>query len=150
METKISFSTDSDGFLSQECPACKGRFKAKFGDGSPEPISWCPYCSHHGRDCWWTPEQAEYIKAVAMGMASDHIGDQLDKMARRINSSSKSGILKMTMKTKRGHRPTPTAPPEPDLDMPIQEFLFCGEHIKHDRSASKLFCVICGKENNIS
>ena len=62
---QINFPTDADGYLSQECPSCEQRFKVLFGEGSEEPISFCPYCGHKGRDCWYTKDQVEYINAVA-------------------------------------------------------------------------------------
>jgi hypothetical protein len=33
---------------------CDQRFKVRFGEGSQEPISFCQYCGHRGRDCWHT------------------------------------------------------------------------------------------------
>lgn len=58
---EVSFPTDSDGYLSQECPSCEQIFKVVFGEGSEEPISFCPYCGHSGRDCWYTKPQVEYM-----------------------------------------------------------------------------------------
>lgn len=65
---EIGFPTDSDGFLSQECPSCEQQFKVCFGEGSDEPISYCPYCGHKGQQCWYTSEQVEHLSAVAQSV----------------------------------------------------------------------------------
>ncbi len=152
MEIPISLATDSDGFVSQECPACNGRFKTKFGEGSSEPISFCPYCSHMGQQCWWTPEQAEYIQEVGQQAASEMVSKELGKMAKGFNQKSSSGFLKVKMDVKSSRGRTPTAPAEPDLDMPIIEFDCCGEHIKYNAAeeTKSLCCVICGKDHPLS
>jgi hypothetical protein len=152
MDIPISLHTDSDGFVSQECPACLGRFKTKFGEGSAEPISFCPYCSHLGRDCWWTPEQAEYIRDVGQQAASELISKELGKMAKDFSRKSGSGLLKVKMDVRSSRGPTPTAPSEPDLDMPIFEYGCCGEHIKYSAAEGiqNLCCIICGKDHPLS
>jgi hypothetical protein len=66
MEIQASLAGDDDGFLSRECPTCSGRFKASIRDGSIV-VRYCPYCGHEGAACWWTPEQLEYMRAIAVG-----------------------------------------------------------------------------------
>lgn len=136
----VSLQTDDDGFLSQECPSCKRRFKAKFSEGSDQPISFCPYCGHNDTGCWWTPEQAEYLSAIA---AEEIVGPELKKMAREFNRKSSGGLISMNMKV--SHSPTPRAPVEPDVNWPMVSFECCGERIKHDGQNSELRCIICGK-----
>ena len=92
---EVSFPTDSDGFLSQECPSCGQRFKVVLGEGSEEPISYCPYCGFNGNDCWYTPEQVEHIQAVAANVA---IAPELKKIERQLKQASK-GFLKIDMKS---------------------------------------------------
>ena len=142
MEKTISFATDKDGFVSQECPSCSGRFKVQFGEGSDKPISFCPYCSHHGQDCWWTPEQAEYIQQVAQNMATQVIDRELDNMARSINHSGRGNITMTRSARRRGN--TPNRPEELDLDLPITEFACCGERVKLFESEAPISCIICG------
>ena len=150
MDVSISMNTDCDGFLSQECPACTGRFKAKFGEGSDQPISFCPYCCHMGQRCWWTPEQAAYIGAMGQNAASGLVADELDKMAKKINRQSKSGLIKIKMTTERARPQRAVAPAEPDDKMSVFDFPCCGERIKHNSVQDKLFCVICGNEHTVS
>jgi hypothetical protein len=75
----VSFNTDSAGFISQECPRCGRRFKIQPGTGSLRPVSHCAFCEHSATDCWFTPEQAEYLGAVA---THEVLGPQLDKLDR--------------------------------------------------------------------
>jgi len=138
---QISFDTDSDGFLSQECPACHKRFKANFSEGSDQPLSFCPYCAHQGRDCWWTQAQADYI---INAVSNELIDPTMEKMARDFNRKiPKDGLISMKMKYKPG--PRSVAPKEPNEDWPKLLFECCGETIKHDRSMDTLHCVICGR-----
>ena len=136
---KVSFSTDADGFLSQECPSCQQRFKVIFGEGSQEPISHCPYCGYKGQRCWLTQEQSNHVKAVATNIV---IGPELKKLERKIKGSSK-GLLKINMKS---NLPKPSQPPvETDVFFDILHFPCCKETIKVNRQ-QKHFCIICGME----
>ena len=65
MTIELKLNTDSEGFISQECPECGHRFKVKLGDGSPRPVTYCPYCRHKNRESWWTGPQASYIESAA-------------------------------------------------------------------------------------
>jgi hypothetical protein len=136
---QVSFHTDTDGFLSQECPSCEQRFRVLFGEGSEEPISFCPYCGHKGRDCWYTKEQVAYIKAVA---ANRVLGPELKKLESEMKRAS-GGLLKIDMKT---DLPRPGSPPmETDEPLEILRFPCCNETVKltqHERH----YCIICGKE----
>lgn len=142
MEIQIKFVQDDDGFLSQECPACRQRFKATFSGGGSAPLSFCPYCGHKGRDCWWTEAQAEYLGEVA---AAKTIRPELERMAREINR--KSGPLKMKMDPP---GPPPRPPEELDEPWPIFTAPCCGEPIRYDGNYENLRCVICGRETPTS
>lgn len=136
---EIQLPTDSDGYLSQECPSCDQRFKVRFGEGSEEPISFCPYCGHHGHDCWYTQDQVQYIQTVATDVA---LSPELKKLEREMKKSS-GGFLKIDMKTDLSEVGSP--PMETDVTLDILRFPCCNETIKvtrHDRH----FCIICGKE----
>lgn len=115
---EINFSTDADGFLSQECPSCYQQFKIIFGEGSDDPISFCPYCGYNGQQCWWTSEQATYIESVAV--------NELLGSGSSLSQPSATLI-------------------ETDDSYDILRFSCCNETIKAAKY-QKLFCVICGKE----
>lgn len=136
----VSLETDADGFVSQECPSCMRRFKVKFGEGSDRPIGSCPYCSHAGRDCWWTQAQADYFAAVA---GQEVVGPMLDKFARNINRGNRSGSV-LNIKASVNHGPRPIRPSEPNDSMPSMTFACCNERIKHDGASARLHCIICG------
>jgi len=136
---EVSFPTDADGFISQECPSCVHRFKVLFGEGSEKPIAYCPYCGHQGHQCWYTAEQVDYIQAVAV---STTVGPELRKLQRRLGSAS-TGFLKIGMKV---DVPEPGVPPiEFDDPLDIVRFPCCNETVKVNR-ISRIFCIICGME----
>ena len=145
LSTTVTLATDSDGFVSQECPVCARRFKVVFGEGSEQPISHCPYCGHSGQNCWWTQDQADYLTGVA---GEEFVDPLLDDFARRINRSNRPGGL-VRFSAKVTHGPRPSQPTESDAPMPILTFRCCGERVKHDGSAATLHCVICGASTNV-
>jgi hypothetical protein len=136
---QVSLPTDKDGFLSQECPSCDQRFRVRFGEGSPEPISFCPYCGHKGTDCWYTKQQIAHIQAIA---AEQILGPEFKRLGQEIKRAS-SGLLKIDMKT---DLPDAGKPPiEADEALNILRFPCCNETVKLTRH-DKYFCIICGKE----
>ncbi len=141
---EISLNTDEQGFLSQECPSCEERFKVRMGEGSDEPISFCPFCGHNGQDCWWTPEQADYMSAIA---TEEVLGPELDKLDKSLSHLGGNGLFSIEASLS---RPTPSErPEEPDDDWPTQVFGCCGETIKHARKTDSLFCIICRSESPV-
>jgi ribosomal protein S27E len=141
---ELRLSTDDDGFMSQECPACERRFKVVFGEGSGKSIGFCPYCGHEGQDCWWTPEQADYIGDV---VAAEVVGPEFEQMAREFNSGSSSGFIRMTVEVER--QSMPRQPDEPNEPMPVLLFSCCNERIKHNGSLDELHCIICGRKTAV-
>ena len=136
---EVSFPTDTDGFLSQECPSCQQRFKVIFGEGSQEPISHCPYCGYKGQQCWFTQEQSDHVRTVATNVV---LAPELKKLEQKIKRSSK-GLLKINMEY---NLPKPSQPPvETDTSFDILHFPCCKETIKINRQ-QKHFCIICGME----
>jgi hypothetical protein len=132
---ELSFTTDSDGFFSRECPSCDRQFKVIVGEGSDEPISYCPHCGHQGRDCWHTIAQVEYAQAVAL---SEFVAPEIDKFKR---SLSAGGLFKVSGKH---NLPKPPSPPlEIDEPYDIIRFRCCNETVKLHRAATN-FCIICG------
>jgi hypothetical protein len=75
----VDIPTDDDGYTGRECPneACLGYFKVKGGTGLKGITTCvCPYCGakdEHNR--FWTPDQIEYAKSVAMRRIADAFGD---------------------------------------------------------------------------
>lgn len=138
-QIEVSLATDNDGFISQECPACERRFKIVPGEGSDKPVSFCPYCLHNGHNCWWTPEQAEYISSV---VGAQVVGPELDRMASDFNRGSGRGFIRMSMKVTKPR--VPQRPDEPHDAWPVMTFDCCNERIKHNGAEVRVACVICG------
>lgn len=135
---EVSLPTDADGFLSRECPSCELRFKVRFGEGSDEPISYCPYCGHNGQSCWHTPEQVRYFERVA---TNEFVIPEIKKLERKLSRSMKG----MVQISKKASIPSSTTPPmETDEVLDILRFPCCNETAKlvqHDHH----FCLICGE-----
>ena len=146
-DMSISFELDSDGFMSQECPSCAKRFKVQFTQGDEKgsgPLGHCPYCGYQGEKCWWTPEQAQYIEdSVAAPLE-----DEMAKMARDFNRTSRGGPVRMSVK-KTGGGAVPVKPLEPDDSIPRIVFACHDEPVKHDGSKAELHCIICGKRQKV-
>lgn len=132
---EISFPTDSDGFFSRECPSCDRQFKVIVGQGSDEPVSYCPHCGHQGRDCWHTLAQMDYAKAVAI---STFVAPEIEKLKRSLSGGN---FIKVSLK---GEIPKPPPPPlEVDEPYDVVRFRCCNETVKL-HCAETNFCVICG------
>lgn len=113
-----------------------------FGEGSEEPISFCPYCGYEGRDCWLTQEQVDYAQAAAANLL---LGPELKNLERNLKTGS-GGLFKIDVKSS-----IPNVPPPPiDSDGDLKAFRFpcCNETVKADRH-DMLFCIICGKEMDL-
>ena len=139
MAIEVSFPTDSDGFLSQECPSCVQRFKVLFGQGSEEPISFCPYCGYNDQGCWSTQEQNSHMQEVALDVL---VAPELKKLDRELKRES-DGLFSVNIES---DLPKPSAPPmETDEPFDILHFPCCQETVKLNRQQSH-FCIICGTE----
>ena len=72
----IHIPVDEEGFTGRECPHsnCEGYFKIVVGtglDGENLPCH-CPYCGHMApHDEFWTQEQIQYARSVALREISD-------------------------------------------------------------------------------
>lgn len=138
---EVSFPTDSDGFLSQECPSCEQRFKVLCGQGSEEAISFCPYCGYNSQESWLTQEQIDHLRAVAINVV---VAPELRKFRQRLKAAS-SEFLKVDL-TSKSNLSRPSSPPiEIDGTFDILHFPCCKETIKVI-GQQRHFCIICGME----
>lgn len=106
MELSVTIEPDEDGFTGRECPACEKYFKIKFGTGIPDATDChCPYCNHIGpQDEFWTEQQIEYAKSVALHKIS---GDLLKSMKKLEMKPDRNAFISIGIKVE-GH-PTPIA-----------------------------------------
>ncbi len=75
-QISVPIKTDEEGYLGRECPeaACEGYFKVKSGTGltGADIPCHCPYCGHAGPPTeFWTKEQLEYAKSIALRQITD-------------------------------------------------------------------------------
>ena len=78
----IQIPTDDEGFTGREClnPECEGYFKVVFGTGLKGDAlpCHCPYCGHTAQhDEFWTQEQIQYLRSVALRTVSDALRKDL-------------------------------------------------------------------------
>jgi hypothetical protein len=109
-QISVSIPTDDEGFLGRECPQknCLGYFKIKLGTGlSGDDLPCvCPYCGHKGsHDTFWTKEQLEYGRSIALKKFDDALRNELKKLEFNIKPKGEFGIG-ISMKLKRG-KPIP-------------------------------------------
>lgn len=83
-QVRVSMKADEDGYFGRECPVqeCLGYFKVTPGTGiqGPAPCH-CPYCGHSGdNNTFWTQEQLEYAKSVALRQFTDALQSDLKSM----------------------------------------------------------------------
>ena len=135
----IRFETDTDGFLSQECPSCRQRFKVLFGKGSDAAISFCPYCRHTGEDNWLTPEQLHYVQSVATEVI---VRPQLKQFKRQLSRSA-SDLIDVQVTEDECEAVSP--PLETIDDYDSIHFGCCAETIKAEQR-ERFYCIICGGE----
>jgi len=143
-DLEISLPTDSGGFITRECPECRKKFKVKYSEAKKEesskPLSFCPYCGFRGDNCFWTDEQVEYIKKIAV---SKVVGPMLDQFGKQLENTS-NNFLKIESFTK---YPKHAIVPKESEDLRKFSFDCCKETIKIlENWDSNLFCIICGKE----
>lgn len=90
MKVSVEIQPDADGYTGRECPECKKYFKIKFGTGIPGANQChCPYCNHVGPQTeFWTEQQLEYARSVALNRISKQLLGSLKKLERRPDSQA--------------------------------------------------------------
>lgn len=106
----IPIRADENGFTGRECPRpdCEGYFKIEFGTGlKGEGLPChCPYCGHTAEhDHFWTKEQIEFAKSIAVRKITEALHKDLKKLEFDHKPKGAFGIG-ISMKFKPG-RPTP-------------------------------------------
>jgi len=102
----ISLQTDEEGLIGRECPKeeCEGYFKVKFGTGllGKDLPCHCPYCGHsEGADHFWTKEQIEYARSIAINKVADALEKDMKSLEFDIKPKGAFGIG-MSLKYQRG------------------------------------------------
>ena len=147
----IRIPSDDDGFTGRECPVpeCEGYFKVQFGtglsgDGLP---CHCPYCGHTApQDQFWTKEQIEYVKSVALRQVRDAIHKDLKRLEFDHKPRRGAFGIGISMKVKLGS-PTPIRYyREKQLET---EVVCAGCTLRYAVYGVFAFCPDCGQHNSL-
>lgn len=146
----IPIPADEDGFTGRECPQpdCKGYFKVQFGtglEGEGLPCH-CPYCGHTAtHDQFWTKEQIEYAKSVALRKITHAIHKDLKKLEFEHKPKGPFGIG-MSLEVKPGRRTPIHYYREKQLETPV----VCDScALRYSVYGVFAFCPDCGQHNSL-
>lgn len=90
----VQLKPDDQGFLGRECPKCEMYFKFKPGTGLPIDCCICPYCNYKGNNNeFFTKEQIEYIKSVALKQTIDPLLDEFGNSLKKLETSTRGGFI---------------------------------------------------------
>ena len=146
----ISIPADENGFTGRECPQpdCKGYFKIELGTGHKGeglPCH-CPYCGHSaGQDQFWTKEQIEYAKSVAMRKITDALHNDLKKLAFDHKPKGDFGIG-ISLKVKAGRSTSIRYYKEKQLET---EVVCTNCTLRYSVYGVFAFCPDCGQHNSL-
>lgn len=144
MNFSITVRPDASGYTGRECPRCRRYFKIKFGTGLPNSTDChCPYCNHVAPQTqFWTEQQIEYAKSVALNKITSDFLSQLKRIERRPNPRS---FLSIGI-TVRGS-PIPIAYYS---EMELEEQVECSVcALQYTIYGAFGFCPDCGSHNSL-
>lgn len=97
MEVSVKIEPDENNLTGRECPQadCEGYFKIQGGTGlqGENLPCYCPYCGHQDdADNFYTKEQIEYAKSVALNQALQQISKEFKKLEFETKPKGPVGI----------------------------------------------------------
>jgi hypothetical protein len=146
----IPILADEKAFTGRECPQpdCEGYFKIELGTGLKGQglPCYCPYCGHTaGHDQFWTKEQIEYAKSIAIRKITDAIHKDLKKLEFDHKPKGAFGIG-FSMKVKPG-RPTPI---HYYREKQLETEVVCANcTLRYSVYGVFAFCPDCGQHNSL-
>ena len=146
----IPIPADENAFTGRECPQpdCEGYFKIELGTGlKGEGLPChCPYCGHTaGHDHFWTKEQIEYAKSVAMRKITDALHKDLKKLEFDHKPKGAFGIG-ISMKVK----PGPSTPIHHYREKQLETEIVCITcTLRYSVYGVFAFCPDCGQHNSL-
>jgi hypothetical protein len=146
----IPIPADKNAFTGRECPQpdCEGYFKIELGTGlKGEGLPChCPYCGHTDEhDQFWTKEQIEYAKSVAMRKITDAIHKDFKKLEFDHKPKGVFGI-DISMKVKPGHPTHIHHYREKKLET---EIVCVNCTLRYSVYGVFAFCSDCGQHNSL-
>ncbi len=147
---RIQIPTDEHGLIGRECPVseCEGYFKIKLGTGlkGPNLPCYCPYCGHESsQDHFWTKEQIEYAKSIAISKISDALVKDFKKYEFEVKPSGPFGIG-ISMK----FQPGPQAPIRYYREKSLETNITCDScGLEYSVYGVFAYCPDCGNHNSL-
>lgn len=146
----IPIKSDDGNFTGRECPQpdCEGYFKIEFGTGlkgSDLPCH-CPYCGHEdGHDKFWTKEQIEYARSVALNKITDAISKDLKSLEFDHKPEGAFGIgLSLKVTSSLNH------PIRYYREKELETELICNDcTLRYSVYGVFGYCPDCGKHNSL-
>ncbi|APG05615.1 hypothetical protein BJI69_18030 [Luteibacter rhizovicinus DSM 16549] len=148
-KSALSFSADDDNYFDRECPApeCLAQFKVLMADWKEKVRDeevFCPFCGHAAdAQKWWTQEQLEYARDVALAKIQAAIGGALRRDAQSFNQRHfGGGFISISMKvdSRPQHVPIPYA-----AAAPMRLKIACAEcGCRYAVVGAAYFCPSCG------
>ena len=146
----ISIPPDENRFTGRECPRpdCEGYFKIELGTGLKGrglPCH-CPYCGHAAEhDQFWTKEQIEYARSVAIQRITDAFHADLKELEFDHKPKGAFGIG-VSLKVERGRRPPVHYYRERKLET---EVVCTNCTLRYSVYGVFAFCPDCGQHNSL-
>lgn len=146
----IPIPADETAFTGRECPqpGCEGYFKIELGTGLKGkglPCH-CPYCGHTaGHDQFWTKEQIQYAKSVAMRKITEAIHKDFRKLEFDYKPKGAFG-MGISMKVKPGHPTSRYHYTEKRLET---EIVCVNCTLRYSVYGVFAFCPDCGQHNSL-
>ena len=146
----ISIPAGENGFTGRECPEpeCQGHFKVEFGTGlkgNNLPCH-CPYCGHTaGHDQFWTKEQIEYAKSLAIRRISR--AEQRDLRKLEFDHKPKGAFgIGISMQVQPGR----AAPIHQYREKQLETEIVCANcTLRYSVYGVFAFCPDCGRHNSL-
>jgi len=145
----IPLRADDEGYFGRECPKkdCEGYFKVVVGTGLKDTSQcYCPYCGYTGdNDEFYTKEQLEYARSVAMREIMDAVTKDFKKMEFDVKPKGSFGIG-MSLKVKEG----PRHPIHWYREKALETYVECSNcTLKYAVYGAFAFCPDCGEHNSL-
>lgn len=139
--SNLEIPTDSEGFVSMQCPFCNERFKltASFINEIYIDELYCPYCGlQHSFDNFLTDEVIELARAKMKNMAMDFINENI----KSLNNSFSNGCLKVNINKEFNNVNEPEVIESDDM---YQKTLNCCKFdVKLNENIDGCYCPKCG------
>lgn len=146
----VRINADENKFTGRECPQtnCEGYFKIEFGTGlKGEGLPChCPYCGHTAaHNQFWTKEQLEYARSVAVRKITDALHQDLKQLEFNHQSSGPFGFG-ISLKVNPGS-PTPI---RHYREKNLETELKCSNcTLRYAIYGVFAFCPDCGQHNSL-